>query len=200
MFDLVVPSRDEHGRTLAGMSEPSDRYARVAKGFAARLEPCPAAKLDSPSPCEGWTGRDVAAHVVHVHRRVLATLGGGDAENPAGDEDLVAAFRDASDAVSAALADPVRATRTVSGLLGEQPFEQLVGGLLCADTLIHSWDLARATGQDDQLDPDAARKALEFLTPIGDAIRRPGGFGPELVPLSDADVQAQLLAFTGRRA
>lgn len=61
-------------------------------------------------------------------------------------------------------------------------------------------DLARATGQDDQLDVDAAIKALEFLVPIDEAIRRPGGFGPKLVAPSYADAQTQLPAFAGRRA
>jgi uncharacterized protein (TIGR03086 family) len=142
----------------------------------------------------------VVSHVIHVHRRFFAALDGSDAQGPARDEDLGAAFRDAARAVGAALADPGRAIETVSGIFGEQPFEQLVGRLLCADTLIHTWDLARATGEDDQLDADAATKALEFLVPIDDAIRRPGGFGPKLVPPPDADVQTRLLAFTGRRA
>lgn len=182
------------------MSEVSDRYARVAQGFAARLDQCRPDELEGPSPCAEWTGRDVASHVVHVHRRVLAVLDGGEAEEPAETEDLVLALRHASEAVNAALVDPARATRTVSGIFGEQPFEQLVGRLLCADTLVHSWDLARATGQDDRLDVDAVVKALEFLMPIDEAIRRPGGFGPKLDAPPDADVQTQLLAFTGRRA
>jgi uncharacterized protein (TIGR03086 family) len=182
------------------MFEVSDRYARVAHDFDTRLERCPPEKLDAPSPCEEWTGRDVASHVIHVHRRVLAALDGSDAPGPAQNEDLVAAFRDASVAVRAALADPALATKTVSGIFGEQPFEGLVGRLLCADTLIHTWDLARATGQEDELDADAATKALEFLLPIDEAIRRPGGFGPKLAPPPNADVQAKLLAFAGRRS
>jgi uncharacterized protein (TIGR03086 family) len=134
-----------------------------------------------------------------VHGRVLAALDGSDAPDPARNEDLVAAFREASEAVKAALADPKLATKTVSGIFGEQPFEQLVGRLLCADTLIHTWDFARATGQEDELDANAATKALEFLLPIDKAIRRPGAFGPKLVPPPNADAQAQLLAFAGRR-
>ncbi len=180
------------------MSEVSDRYARVARGFRARLERCPPGKLDAPSPCEQWSGREVATHVVHVHRRVLAALDGSDAREPGVDEDLLLAFVEVSEAVSAALVDPGRATRTVAGIFGEQQFEELVGRLLCADTLVHTWDLARATAQDDRLDADAVTKALEFLTPIDDAIRRPGGFGPKLVPPPEADVQTKLLAFAGR--
>ena len=182
------------------MSEVSDRYARVARGFRARLERCPPDKFDAPSPCEQWSGREVATHVVHVHRRVLAALDGSDTREPEVDEDLVLAFAEVSEAVGAALVDPARATRTVAGIFGEQQFEQLVGRLLCADTLVHTWDLARATAQDDRLDADAVTKALEFLTPIDDAIRRPGGFGPKLVPPPGADVQTKLLAFTGRSA
>ena len=86
----------------------------------------------------------------------------------------------------------------MSGVFGEQPFESLVGRLLCTDTLIHTWDLARATGQDDRLDERAVEKALEFLTPIDEAIRRPGGFAPKLSPPPGADVQARLIAFAGR--
>ena len=66
----------------------------------------------------------------------------------------------------------IRSATTVGGMFGEQPFESLVGRRLCSDTLIHTWDLAWATGQDESLDEDAATKALEFLTsstgPFGD--------------------------------
>jgi uncharacterized protein (TIGR03086 family) len=186
------------GVRCPSMSEISDRYSRVASGFATRLEHCPTGTLDNLSPCEGWTGRDVASHVIHVHRRVLAALDGADGGMPAAEDDLVAAFLVVSRGVSAALLDPTRASRNVSGMFGEQSFEQLVGRLLCADTLVHSWDLARATGQDDRLDADAAEKALEFLEPIDEAVRRPGGFGSKLVPAPEADAQSRLLAFTGR--
>jgi uncharacterized protein (TIGR03086 family) len=83
-------------------------------------------------------------------------------------------------------------------MFGEQPFESLVGRLLCTDTLIHTWDLARATGQDESLDPGAVAKAIEFLAPIDDAIRRPGGFGPKIDSPPDAGNQTRLLNFTGR--
>ena len=150
------------------MSEVSDRYARVARGFSARLEGCPPDKLDGPSPCQQWTGRDVANHVVQVHRRVLAALDGSDAREPEVDEDLLLAFGEVSEAVSAALVDPARATKTVAGIFGEQQLEQLVGRLLCADTLVHTWDLARANAQDDRLDADRVDQGPR----VPDAYRR----------------------------
>jgi uncharacterized protein (TIGR03086 family) len=84
-------------------------------------------------------------------------------------------------------------------MFAEQSFESLLGRLLCADTLVHTWDLARATGQDESLDEAAATRALEFLLPIDDSIRRPGGFGQRLEAPPTVDAQTQLLAFTGRR-
>ena len=74
----------------------------------------------------------------------------------------------------------------------------LVGRLLCADTLIHTWDLARATGQPEDLDPTAVGKAMEFLTPIDDAIRGPGRFAAKIQPSPDAGDQTRLLNFSGR--
>lgn len=68
------------------------------------------------------------------------------------DRRVAACWRSARTDLLAAHADPVRAKTTVSGMFGEQTFESLVGRLPCADTLVHTWDLARATGQDEQLD------------------------------------------------
>jgi uncharacterized protein (TIGR03086 family) len=182
------------------VTEVSDRYGVIADGFGARLNGVGADRWSSASPCEEWTAHDVAVHVINTHRRVRAALGDVSYEEIDPDADLWAEWSPASGAIRAALSDESQASKTVGGVFGEQPFESLVGRLLCADTLIHTWDLARATGQDDRVDEDAARRALEFLTPIDEAIRRPGGFGPKLPARPDADAQARLLAFSGRSA
>jgi uncharacterized protein (TIGR03086 family) len=180
------------------MSEVVDRYRTIAAGFEVRLRGTDAAHWSSPSPCTEWTARDIAVHVIETHRRVRAALGDVtfDALDP--DADLLAAWVSARAAIELALEDEALASQTVGGMFGEQPFGSLVGRLLCADTLLHTWDLARATGLDDRLDEEAAARALEFLTPIDDAIRRPGGFGPKLAAPPGADAQASLLAFAGR--
>ncbi|MCA1712361.1 MAG: TIGR03086 family protein [Actinobacteria bacterium] len=180
------------------MTEVAQRYGRIADAFTGRLTAVPPGTWTSASPCEGWTAHDVAKHVVDTHRRILTRLSGGDPTPPDTDEDLAAAWSVESEAVRAALADPARAATEVQGMGGSQPFEELVSGVLCADTLLHTWDLARATGQDERLDPGAAEAAYAFLQPNDEMLRVPGGFGPKVDPPDGADVQTQLLCFTGR--
>lgn len=184
---------------LSGMSEVSDRYAAIGDGFTQRVGAVRSSLWEAPSPCTDWTARGIVEHVINTHARVLASLDGSDPALVSGEDDLIAAWPRATIAVRDALQDPALAGTTVGGMFGEQPFETLVGRLLCADTLIHTWDLARATGQDESLDPNAVAKAIEFLSPLDDAIRRPGGFGPKIDPPPDADVQTRLLSFAGRR-
>jgi uncharacterized protein (TIGR03086 family) len=180
------------------VSEVAERYGRVADGFSARLAGVPAGAWDDPSPCTEWDARAVVVHVVGVHRRVVATAEGTEPVDPDPAGDLAGQWAEARAAVAAALADPARAGHLVSGMFGEQSFESLVGRLLCADTLLHTWDLARATGQDETLDPGAVSAALGFLAPIDEGLRRPGGFGPKIEPPPGADEQTRLLNFSGR--
>jgi uncharacterized protein (TIGR03086 family) len=114
------------------------------------------------------------------------------------DGNLAEQWTAASAAVMDAVTDSEQASKTVGGMFGEQPFETLVGRLVCANTLVHTWDLARAIGVDEQLDPDAVTHCAGFLTPIDESIRRPGGFGTRIDPPSDADEQTRFLNFCGR--
>jgi len=180
------------------MSEVSERYAAVADGFTARLAKVQPDAWSAPSPCAEWTARDVVVHVINTHLRVLATLDGSEPPVVVADDDLQARWPAATEAILDALSDDDRAARTISGAFGEQPFESLVSRLLCADTLMHTWDLARATGQSERLDPEAVAKAREFLAPLDEAIRRPGGFAPKIEPSVGADEQTRLLNFCGR--
>jgi uncharacterized protein (TIGR03086 family) len=180
------------------MSEIADRYGRIADGFTARLAAVPPGAWSSPSPCSDWTARDVVAHLIEVTRGMVTRLTGGDPSPPDTDEDLVAAWKVESEAVRTGLASD-RSRTDVKGLGGQQPWEELIGTVLCADTLLHTWDLARATGQDDRLDPAGVEAAHAFLTPNDEMLRGPGAFADKIEPPADADAQTRLLCFAGRR-
>jgi uncharacterized protein (TIGR03086 family) len=69
---------------------------------------------------------------------------------------------------------------------------------------VHGWDLARATGQDETIDPDEVVQAFAAVRAIeaafGERMRSAGSFGPALEAPSDASEQDRLLAFVGRQA
>jgi uncharacterized protein (TIGR03086 family) len=180
------------------MTEVAERYERIADGFSARLAGVAPGSWSAATPCTEWTVRDLVVHVGDTQRRVLASIG-GEAAPVDPDGDLAAEFRHASTAISDVLADEERAASVIQlSPFGEQSFESLVGRLLCSDTLLHTWDLARATGQDEQLDPVAVAASFEFLTPLDETIRRPGGFAPKVAPPEGADTQTRFLYFAGR--
>jgi uncharacterized protein (TIGR03086 family) len=179
--------------------EHADRYTRVAAGFSARVDRIAPGQWDAPTPCTEWTVRDVVGHVVSVHRAILAGADVAPAPPPATDDDLGSAWRAATAGILDALADPERAAAPVTGRFAPMPFEQLVGMLGCFDTLVHTWDLARAIGQDERLDADAVTFSFDALRPNDEAIRGPGSYGPRLDPPPGADEQTRFLAFLGRR-
>ena len=71
-------------------------------------------------------------------------------------------------------------------------------GQVISDVVVHSWDLARAIGADDRLDPALVAFVDEFLSPQIDAWRAAGAFGPAVDVGADANDQDRLLAQTGR--
>jgi uncharacterized protein (TIGR03086 family) len=185
---------------MPGVSDVSDRYETVAAGFTARLVAITPDEWSGPTPCPDWTVQALVAHVIGTQRAVLTRL---DESTPApvdadGDGDLVAQWQEAWRAVSDALRDDARASTIVGGMFGEQSFTSLVGRLVCTDLLVHTWDLARATAQDERLDVAAVSSSEAFLASIDDAIRAPGGFAEKITPTPDADDQTRFLNFCGR--
>ena len=101
------------------------------------------------------------------------------------------------------LEEPGALDRTCPSPLGfEWTVRQAVAGTFM-DQLIHTWDLATATGQDATLDADlvAACTTLltTFLAGMPEIGRSTGLVGPAVVVSADASAQDQLLAMMGRR-
>jgi uncharacterized protein (TIGR03086 family) len=177
--------------------EDADRYARVSIGFTERLQGVGAEQWLLPTPCEEWTVRDLVVHVVNTQRRVLGLLGGSvTPADPAGD--LLVQWSEASATLLDAARDPARADTEVQAFAGPTRFGELIGGLACSDTVVHTWDLARATGQSETLDAGAVEHGGGVIAGFGEAMRRPGGFGPSLACPADADAQTKFLHFAGR--
>jgi uncharacterized protein (TIGR03086 family) len=183
------------------VSEIADRYRRLSEGFTARVTATPPDRWDSPSPCEGWTARDVVGHLVGNVGFFLGLVGQKAPAGPSVQDDPAGAWAAARDALQAVLDDPALAQQEFESqaMGGRMTLEQGVDRFGNFDLLVHTWDLARATGLDETLDPDEVHRAFEGALPMDEMMRSPGVCGPKLDAPEGADEQTRFLAFLGRR-
>jgi uncharacterized protein (TIGR03086 family) len=166
----------------------------------AKVEP---SQLDAPTPCASWDVRALINHFVGTARWWAGIVAGEDAAAEAdyAAGDFVAAYEDSIRlAVSAFEADGVLG-QTIRLPFGDFP-GAVVLGMAALDQFTHGWDLARATGQDTDLDPALAADVLgQARFTIPDAFRGPDGqapFGPARDAPAGAGQADQLAAFLGR--
>jgi uncharacterized protein (TIGR03086 family) len=176
---------------------PAARHRTVAAGFTARVQG--ASDWDAPAPVAGWRARDVVGHLVEWFPEFLKTATGLSLDRgPSAEQDPVAAWQVHTDAVQRLLDGPSAQTPFRHPMVGEMPLPVAVDRFYISDVFMHTWDLARATGQDERLDPEICADLLAGMEPMDELLRSSGQFGPRVAVPDDADVQTRLLAFIGR--
>jgi uncharacterized protein (TIGR03086 family) len=178
--------------------QPAERHRQVAGRFTDSVRG--ARVWDAPSPVDGWAARDVVRHLVEWFPAFLAA--GAEIELPKGpsvDEDPVAAWQVHSDGVQAVLDDPASADRKLTNPhIGTLALPGAIDQFYTTDVFMHTWDLARATGQDDRLDPDFCADILGGMAQMEDVLRSSGQYGPRVEVPADSDAQTRMIAFIGR--
>ena len=166
------------------------------------------ADLGRPTPCRDYDVADLVDHIVEAGRRAAA-LGRGQAPPP-GDDSPHVDLSDAPGQLRRAAADAAQAwdddSRWSSSFTmpwGEEYAGATLVHMYLAELAVHAWDLARATGQIDELDPALAVTALEgaraMIKPEYRDMVAPGSpYGEEVPPPPDADDWERLAAFMGR--
>jgi uncharacterized protein (TIGR03086 family) len=179
---------------------PAAEHRRIAGGFTERVVGTPPESWDNPAPVAGWAARDVVRHLIEWFPGFLKS--GSGIELPTGpsvDEDPVRAWTVHSDGVQAVLDDPATADKLFAEKhVGELPLDRAVDNFYTSDVFMHTWDLARATGQDETLDPVKCGELLEAMLPLDEVLRSSGHYGPRVDVPDDADIQTKMLAFIGR--
>jgi uncharacterized protein (TIGR03086 family) len=180
-------------------------FQRAQAGFTARVDAIGPDQWTLPTPCTDWNVRALVNHLVYEQVWVPPLLAGDTVASigPRFDGDLLgsdpaATWHEKSAASYAALAAPGALDRTVTVSYGE-----LVAAVYCremvSDLTIHAWDLSRAIGADDTLDPDLVDISLAHMEPMIDAWQEAGIFAPKIAAPADADPQTRLLLLSGRR-
>lgn len=176
----------------------ADEHREIAGAFGERVRRV--GDWSAPTPVPEWRARDVVRHLVEWFPAFLAD-GSGIMLPPGPDvgDDPVAAWEHHTAAVQAVLDDPANADVTFAHPhLPQMPLPRAVAEFYTADVLMHTWDLARATGQDHGLDADRCRAMLEAMEPMEEMLRQSGQYGPRMPVADDAPWPERLMAFVGR--
>ena len=176
-------------------AEPAEEHRSIASTFTDRVRGVAADGWDAPSPVDAWAARDVVRHLVEWFPAFLADGSGIElARGPSVDDDPVGAWEKHAANVQQLLDDAAFAHPRLPAM----PLPQAISRFYTADVFMHTWDLARATGQDDRLDADRCRQLYEGMQPMDEALRQSGQYGAKVPVPDDADWQARMLGFIGR--
>jgi len=146
----------------------------------------------APSPCDGWTVRDVATHLVDAMCTFAAAVDGGPPEYTG--DDLVGAYREAAARCLAVFEDPAVLEASHPFPFGPTP-GSVIAQISVSESLVHGWDLARGAG----VSYSPAPEVVDAMLAASDGPVPDGAFGPPVPPASD-DPMTVLLAKLGRAA
>ena len=187
----------------------ADRYRRHSDAFERKLAAVRPEQWSNQSPCAAWDARGVVEHIVVMHGVMLRPVDRELSTAPSVGDDPVRAFERARADVEALLDDPELAGRECDTPNGRMAVAQQIDEVMSDDLVLHGWDLARATGQDDTMDPEDVERLWAITTAIPAALmekyRTPGAFGPgvevygpEVEVDAGAPLQDRLLGLIGR--
>jgi uncharacterized protein (TIGR03086 family) len=155
-----------------------------------------------PTPCAGWSVRDLVTHLVAGNSLFAGALRGQPPAAPQGtvipEAGLLNAYRDSAAALLGAFREPGALDAMVTVPFGTVPGVVALH-LRITELLVHGWDLARATGQPATVPDGLAEQELAFSrSKLADIPpdRRP--FGPPQPVASSAPTIDQLAALLGR--
>ena len=164
-------------------------------------------KLDAPTPCTGYTVRDLLGHLQGLtlvfRDAARKSLTVGPPPDRPGDlltDDWRGRIADQLTELVAAWRDPA-AWDGMTGAGGVELPSALAGKIALNELVLHGWDLARATGQPFDADPASVQASLEFTSLVNSpewTIGREGLFADVVEVPADASPLHRTLGLSGR--
>jgi uncharacterized protein (TIGR03086 family) len=179
------------------MMQQPDSHRHAIEIFQDVLANVTQDQWSNSTPCAEWDVTALVDHVVTGNAWVQTVAGRQAAPVPPGN--ARAAF-----AISAAAAHDVFNAPDGLDRTYDLPFGQVPGSVFVTmrtnDLFTHAWDLAKATGQSTDLDPEFAAGVLAANKDrVTDALRGPGNMFGDIQPCADdRPVADKAAAFLGR--
>lgn len=207
----------------------SDNLLAYIKGlfcFDAVVQRTDPVRWDDQSPCERWTARGVVDHNARICFMIAEMARGNPAAVPAGaverarpapsqdgfviaphlfqtfvsaDDDPVVVWNRSRDGVLKALDQPGALQMETRSPWGHPTVDKFLG-FAFYDPLVHTWDLAKAVGQEPILDASLAQRALDHLIEFGQQkdLRQPISLAAPIMTTAQ-DAITRLITFCGRQ-
>jgi uncharacterized protein (TIGR03086 family) len=186
---------------------PPPGLLRASDEFAATVRLVGDDQWGLPTPCDGWSVRELVGHVASGCRMAAALADGGTSDDAISvlsidhlGDDPVGAIDAALAAQLDAFSRPDIAMHLFHHPAGDMPGAQVLRFRI-GDLLVHQWDLARAIGTDETLDADLVQEVWDGISPMIPMMATSGvfGSGPSGTVTDDAPLQIRLLDAMGRR-
>jgi len=182
-----------------------DAHGRAIEVFDRAMHKVGLTDWDSPTPCAGWSVRDLVNHIVAEQLWVPDLLAGHTIEEVGdkydGDQlhdDPTHAWGAASSTARAAWLEPGAGDRTVHLSFGDTDAREY-GWQLTTDLAVHGWDLATALGADAGIDDELATAILAYVEPQASAWSGTSAFAAPVPVPDDAGAATRLIGLLGRR-
>ena len=180
-----------------------ETYRRSVEFWKGTVESAPG-DWSAPTPCTDLNIRTLVNHVVGEDRwtkplvdgRTIAEVGDALDGDLLGEDPKSFAMAAADEALTA-VAERLPAGGKVHLSYGEESIEEYISQLV-ADHLIHAWDLAAATGQHRDLDPELVAEVAAWFRNREDIYRSSGAIAARPESASAGNPQADLLIAFGR--
>ncbi|MFE5241718.1 MULTISPECIES: TIGR03086 family metal-binding protein [unclassified Streptomyces] len=182
----------------AHMAECATESARIARGIAATLP------ASAPTPCQGWDLRELINHWVlysahGLECRALRTPIPDEltTRDFTADADWPEQYAAQLDQAVAAWSDPAVWEGGIDTGHGSTPAPD-IAAMLLMETVLHGWDVARATGQEFRISEPAAGHLLRTVEGTAALYRQYEGFAGEVTLPEGASDFERALALSGR--
>lgn len=179
-------------------TDPAGRHRAIAGTFTDRVRGVE--DWNVPSPVAEWSARDVVRHLIEWSHGFLESGAGITLPTgPSIGRDPVRAWITHVVAVQALLEDPATKGKVLENRhIGSVPLAEGIDRFYTSDVFMHTWDLARATGQPDRLDAEFANELFSGMEQYDDMLRASGQYGPRVPVPDSADITDKIMGFIGR--